>query len=178
LSGAYNSSTGLLTITGTGTAAEYQAFLRTVSYSNSSGSPTYGTREIQFVLGTILPNFDNNHYYKMVAVTSGLTWSDAKVRAENHSYLGHERHLATITSSTENDFIGDLSRTGSVFIGGSDAAEADTWRWVTGPEGLEASGAGRQFWSGQSNGTAVVPDNYAYWNTGESCLIVGFVRGN
>jgi len=168
LSGSYNSSTGLLTITGTGTAAEYQTLLRSVRYANSSGSPTYGTREIKFVLGSILPNFSNNHFYKIITGNAPTpVWSDAKSRASENSYLGHQGYLATVTSSTEMDHIISLGIPSYLWLGGSDAASEGTWRWVTGPEGLENSGAGRLFWNGAgitNGGSAQLPDNYANWN--------------
>jgi hypothetical protein len=40
-------------------------------------------------------------------------------------------------------------------MGASDAAVEGTWRWVTGPEGLEDAGAGRNFFTGTANCCAV-----------------------
>ncbi|HEU5130669.1 MAG TPA: Ig-like domain-containing protein, partial [Pyrinomonadaceae bacterium] len=47
ITGNYNSGTGVLTLTGTTTVANYQTALRTVTYSNSSDNPT-ATRTITF----------------------------------------------------------------------------------------------------------------------------------
>jgi hypothetical protein len=47
ITGNYNSGTGVLTLTGTTTVANYQAALRTVTYANSSDNPT-ASRTITF----------------------------------------------------------------------------------------------------------------------------------
>jgi len=49
ITGSYISSTGVLTLTGTASLANYQAALRSVTYKDSNGaSPTTGTRTISF----------------------------------------------------------------------------------------------------------------------------------
>ncbi|HLX47114.1 MAG TPA: tandem-95 repeat protein [Streptosporangiaceae bacterium] len=49
ISGSYNSSTGVLTLTGTAPVAAYQAALRSVTYSDSNGTtPSTGPRTISF----------------------------------------------------------------------------------------------------------------------------------
>ncbi len=51
ISGSYNSSTGVLTLTGSTTTANYQAALRNVTYRNTdTTSPTVSTREISFMV--------------------------------------------------------------------------------------------------------------------------------
>lgn len=50
ISGSYNGATGVLTLTGTATVAQYQAALRTVTYDNSSDAPTTTTRTITFTV--------------------------------------------------------------------------------------------------------------------------------
>ena len=168
LTGSYNSSTGLLTITGTGTAAQYQEMLRTVRYSNSAGTPTYGTRTIKYALGNVLPNFDNNHFYaQMVVSGTKPLWSESKIRALESSYLGQQGYLATITNSTEMAHISSTVALTTAWLGGSDENVEGTWRWVTGPEGLENGGLGRWFWSGVGSGSgggSTLPDFYANWN--------------
>ena len=44
IGGSYNTSTGTVTLTGRGIFAEYQAALRTVTYSDSSSNPSTGNR--------------------------------------------------------------------------------------------------------------------------------------
>ncbi|HKB02974.1 MAG TPA: S8 family serine peptidase, partial [Gemmataceae bacterium] len=48
ITGGFSSGTGVLTLTGPGTVAEYQAALRSVKYLNSSDSPTSLARTITF----------------------------------------------------------------------------------------------------------------------------------
>ena len=48
--GAYNSGSGVLTLSGTATVAHYQAALRSVSYSNTSDTPNTANRTVRFVV--------------------------------------------------------------------------------------------------------------------------------
>jgi large repetitive protein len=48
ITGSFNETTGVLTLTGTTTFANYQTVLRTVAYTNSSSNPTGTTRSITF----------------------------------------------------------------------------------------------------------------------------------
>jgi hypothetical protein len=48
ITGNYNSGTGLLTLTGTTTVANYQTALRSVTYQNSSDNPSTATRTVTF----------------------------------------------------------------------------------------------------------------------------------
>src|SRR5207249_2695789 len=48
ISGSYVAGTGVLTLSGTTTVANYQAALRSVTYSNSSDNPSTLTRTVSF----------------------------------------------------------------------------------------------------------------------------------
>ena len=48
ISGTYNPTTGVLTLTGNASLAEYQAALRSVSYTNGSGGASLGSRTVSF----------------------------------------------------------------------------------------------------------------------------------
>jgi hypothetical protein len=48
ITGSYNSGTGVLTLSGSATKANYQTALRSVTYANSSHTPTNNTRTISF----------------------------------------------------------------------------------------------------------------------------------
>ncbi len=50
ISGSFNSTTGVLTLTGASSLANYQAALRTIVYRNTSGNRSAGNREIAFVV--------------------------------------------------------------------------------------------------------------------------------
>src|SRR5439155_19721665 len=49
ISGVYNAGTGVLTLSGTDTLANYQAALRTVKYTNSSDNPSTLARTVTWV---------------------------------------------------------------------------------------------------------------------------------
>ena len=48
ITGTYNSSTGILSLTGSSTVANYQTALRSITYTNNSDSPNTNTRTIGF----------------------------------------------------------------------------------------------------------------------------------
>jgi RHS repeat-associated protein len=50
ITGSYNSSTGVLTLSGAASKANYEAALETVKYQNSSDDPSTATRTISFVV--------------------------------------------------------------------------------------------------------------------------------
>lgn len=97
-----------------------------------------------------------DHFYEFVDQQS-ITWTDAKIAAENRFYYGRRGYLATLTSQEEANFAGKQA-SGAGWIGGSDEETEGAWKWVTGPE------SGTTFWNGLVNGST---PNFAFWNTGE-----------
>ena len=74
----------------------------------------------------------NNHSYYVYDLDSVTTWEEAEEYCES---LGG--HLATITSTEEDDFLFDYVSNlgyGSVLFGLSDANQEGLWVWVTGEE--------------------------------------------
>lgn len=67
ISGSYNSGTGVLTLSGTSSLANYQAALRSVTYSNSSDEPNTASRTISFVVSD--GSLSNAAATKTVSVT-------------------------------------------------------------------------------------------------------------
>ncbi len=169
---AYNSSTGVITFNGSATAADWQTFLRTVTYSNSN-TAQYGDRTITFSAGNLSGN-SNGHFYELVS-TSG-SWTTSKASAAARTYLGLTGYLATITSASENAFIRQVLNA-DAWIGCADeytqinaatgvttyanqAAAEGKWYWVTGPE------KGTMFSVG-NNSPVTQSGQYANWNSGE-----------
>jgi len=128
----YNSTSGVLTLTGSGTAAEYQAILRKVTYKNTSASPNTSNRTITFSLNAAVPYSGNNHFYEFISSTNP-TWTDARDAAATRNYFGLQGYLVTVTSAEESAFV-SAKLAGQGWLGASDAAVEGTWRWVTGPE--------------------------------------------
>ncbi len=148
ITGNYNPATGILTLSGSATAAAYHTALRSVTYSNSSQNPTTGARSVQFSVGSsTLANPANGHFYEFVSAQGG-SWTSANAAASARTLFGLQGYLATVTSASENAFIaGKLL--GQGWMGASDAEVEGTWKWVTGPE------AGQVFWQGAAGGSAV-----------------------
>jgi hypothetical protein len=75
-------------------------------------------------------------FYEFVPEES-VTWADASAAASSKVFMGVNGHLATVTSSAENDFLVDLgpvfSTAQGAWLGGAvDATQ--TGRWAVGPE--------------------------------------------
>jgi gliding motility-associated-like protein len=155
---SWNTTTGTLTLTGISSQPTYVALvaaIKDVVFTSTATNPT-GIRNFSITVGqaNYLPSI--GHYYLFVP-NIGITWSDAKIAAENSNYYGLQGYLATLISPEESQIAGEQT-TGAGWIGGSDAETEGVWKWVTGPEN------GLVFWNGAINGTT---PNYAFWNNGE-----------
>jgi hypothetical protein len=85
---------------------------------------------------------NNGHFYEYMP--GSITWTNARNAAATKYYNGMQGYLVTVTSQAENDFVQQKIQSNS-WMGASDLAYEGTWRWVTGPEGLENGGIGRHF---------------------------------
>ena len=56
------------------------------------------------VNATPILNPENGHYYDIIT-SPGITWEQSNTAAQSLTYEGVNGHLATVTSSEENDFI-------------------------------------------------------------------------
>lgn len=174
-SAAYLAGASALTLN---VGAGNMTFNNQVQLANTSGV-TLSTNG-----GTIAFNnaLDSGNTYAYDSTTR--TWNSAfsAVKSGTGANAG-DTYLATLTSALENSIAqSTLPATTSAWLGGNDAAVEGTWRWVAGPEGLENSGAGRQFWQGVGNGTPV-NGQYSNWVAGtepndsggaEDALQIGF----
>lgn len=114
------------------------------------------TRTFSFTLGNANYLPSTGHYYQFISAP-GISWSQAKIEAENSTYYGLQGYLVTIMAEDEAQLSGEQAA-GNGWIGGTDEESEGVWKWVTGPE------AGTIFWNGGPNGST---PNYANWNTGE-----------
>ena len=154
ITSSYNSTYGVLYLTGEATTSEYQSVLRSVVYNNISGSPSVASRHIIISLERYSPV--TGHYYRFID-NSGISWTNARLQADRTHLFGLQGYLVTVTSDHENDFL-SYQMNGNTWIGASDffTTESD-WYWMTGPE------AGTMFWQGEVSGTELT---YANWNPG------------
>ncbi|MFZ2287456.1 MAG: HYR domain-containing protein, partial [Bacteroidales bacterium] len=154
ITSSYNSTYGVLSLTGEATTSEYQSVLRSLLYNNTSGTPTTGAREIIISLERYNPA--TGHYYIFVP-NANISWAVARLQSYRTRLFGLQGYLVTVTSDLENNFLLH-QMTGNTWLGGSDfyTNEGD-WYWMTGPE------AGTMFWQGDESGSELT---YANWNPG------------
>jgi hypothetical protein len=119
---------------------------------NGTDSFTYTVREP----GT--PYYSvNGHYYEFVS-GYGIDWNDAEAAAALRTLYGLHGYLVTITDAGEQAFVQTKLAGSTGWMGASDAAVENEWRWVTGPED------GTLFSNGETIGgghTDVLYDNWA-----------------
>jgi hypothetical protein len=163
VTGSYNTSTGVLTMTGNTTAANYQSFIRNIMFNTSALA---GTRKIIVSLttddGSVLYFSGTGHYYEYVAA-NGISWAAARDAAESKAYEGQTGYLATIRSVEENSFVASKCA-GDGWLGATDEGHDKEWYWVTGPE------AGNKFCQQTPGGAGVVytvQDWYQNFASGE-----------
>ncbi len=150
ITGSYNTATGILTLSGTATPAQYQTALRSVEYQDTNANPVTANRLPRTISFSIAPGDydpDNGHFYQVIS-DPNISWTDAKTAADASTLFGLKGYLATLTSAAENTFAYEKAQFDG-WIGGSDAASPGVWAWADGPEN------GLQFWSGTVGGTAV-----------------------
>ncbi len=155
----YSSSdwtTGAAEIGFEGSTADVDTALATLAYKGASATLT-----VDVVPGGSAYNPDTGSYYEYVSTP--LTWAAAKTAAEGMSFDGASGYLATVTTSAELNFL--LAKVGvgtQVWLGGTDGAVEDTWRWVN-SAGVPAAERDAVFFT--NNATA--DDAADFWCSGE-----------
>lgn len=174
VTGAFNSTTGVLVFTGTATAANWQTLLRTVRFKSTTSTCYANQRRVTFTAGSVYYNPLTEHFYEYVAGT--ISWTGSYTAATGKSYFGRAGYLSTMLSSAENNFVWKIMPSDAWFgacddytyvnaaLGtttyASQVAVEGKWHWVTGPE------KGTLFSNG--NGSPVtVTGKYANWAGGE-----------
>ena len=91
ITGSYNATSGVLTLSGTTNAANYQEALRTVEFFTTSSELT--ERKIIFSLGqNSLYYSGNGHYYEYIS-SNAITWDTAFANAASRTLYGMQGYL-------------------------------------------------------------------------------------
>jgi hypothetical protein len=177
-SAAFSTATRSLVFSGTTTAANWQALMRTVTLRTTSAVCNPESRLVSFVVGIKYYNILNGHFYEYYA--TGASWTAAKAYASAYSYFGREGYLATITAASENSFSSVLvgqnswigcsdnylqinAALGYTLYGSQTAAEGNFY-WITGPErGLKINSQNAY----SSGGIMAASGVYNNWTSGE-----------
>ncbi|MFN9246017.1 MAG: Ig-like domain-containing protein [Planctomycetota bacterium] len=144
ISGSYNPSNGVLTLSGTASAANYQAALRSVQFSSTSEDPTAGgtanTRSIAFLVndGTL----DSNPVRRDITLTvlndAPLAFADSATAVEaggvGNSTAGTNPAGNVLTNDTDVD-TGDTKTVSGVAAGVVGSASTNVGANVTGAYG-------------------------------------------
>jgi gliding motility-associated-like protein len=133
LSTGYSSWTGLTRVSFTGTQADINAALASLTVStgttagniNLSVSGTVNTAGYYF-------NPTNGHYYK--PVSTGAYYPDAKTNAHATSFKGQEGYLITLTSASEENFVIANVPQNNIWFAATDRVTDGTWVIDDGPE--------------------------------------------
>ncbi|MDZ8136922.1 MAG: cadherin-like domain-containing protein [Nostoc sp. DedQUE04] len=94
ITGSYNSSTGVLTLTGSSSVANYQTALRSITYTNSTNNPSLTPRTISF---TVNDGIDNS-----IAITRTINFTavnDAPIATATNSALAYTENATTAIDS-------------------------------------------------------------------------------
>ncbi|MBD2680376.1 MULTISPECIES: putative Ig domain-containing protein [Nostoc] len=132
--GSYNSSTGVLTLTGSATVANYQTALRSITYTNSSDNPTTTPRTISFLVNDGAAN--SSAVSRNVNITAV---NDAPVTTATNSALAYTENATTGIDSgitiSDVDSANLISATVSIssgFVSGQDILAFTNQNGITG----------------------------------------------
>jgi hypothetical protein len=166
ITGSFDAGTGVLTLTGAGTSAEYQTALRSIQFRNQSLNPVGGNRTITF---SVRPTADylaaSGHYYEFIQVqppAAQITRTAALAAAGGSTYWGLQGYLATITSAAENAYLANFLAPGLTRPAAWFAAEnsgpglpapcpPDPFFWGAGPEAGQPIGSYTNWHAGEPN---------------------------
>lgn len=88
ITGNFNPATGILTLSGKASIEDYQAILRSVTFTTTSTDQT--DRNITFTLGSALAFSENGHFYEYINKDAPITWFNAKKEAEEKITLAEK----------------------------------------------------------------------------------------
>ena len=144
----------------TGTMANINTALATLKVNTTA---TTGNVQIS-VSATVNPsgyyyNPTNGHFYR--PISSGTTYSNAKLLSSQQTFKGQTGYLVTLTSSDEDNFIQQNVPQQNIWFALSDVAQEGYWRIDAGPE----NGTLIKTSNGQTAGN--IQGQYNNWAPGE-----------
>lgn len=183
--GSFNTTRRSLQFSGTTSAANWQALLRTVRIKTTSATCYQEQRQVSFIAGSKFYNNLNGHFYEVSSTST--TWQTGFANAAAQSYFGRQGYMVTITSQAENSFVSKIlgnncwfgatddytyinAALGNNFFFGQGSTNSLTalpsagglsegkWYWVCGPE------KGLNFSNGDLT-PLTTTGNYANWQS-------------
>ncbi|MGQ0825185.1 MAG: hypothetical protein ACT4OX_09210 [Actinomycetota bacterium] len=149
ISGIWNSGSGVLTLTGVTTVANYQSALRTVRYQNTSDDPVTTARTVRFVVTDV--NAESGFGDRTVDVTAVDDPLDVSTTGTALSYTENAGAIAVDTGLTVTDIDDDVTGatvqvTSGTYVNGEDVLAFSnqlgiTGVWVAGTGTLTLSGS-------------------------------------
>lgn len=132
ISGSFNKSAGVLTLTGNASTAAYQAAVRSITYKNDLGlSANRDQREFTISLENNDYLATTGHFYEYVSTS--VIWGGAISAAASRKYYGLQGYLCTISSYDENNIIYQKARGSYIWTSGTND-KISRWEWAAGPE--------------------------------------------
>eukprot|EP01060_Flectonema_neradi_P021906 TRINITY_DN2_c0_g1_i6.p1 TRINITY_DN2_c0_g1~~TRINITY_DN2_c0_g1_i6.p1 ORF type:complete len:2288 (+),score=601.89 TRINITY_DN2_c0_g1_i6:192-6866(+) len=141
----FDTSTGIMTLTGDATITEYAAALASIQFKTTSGNGA--SRRVTYNYGHAMYSTVTGHFYEYYSSDKGYCkdsqgvagkchWDQGQTECalESHDILGLVGYLVTITDATEQKVASEKLH-GQGWIGSGDVAKEGEWRWLTGPEG-------------------------------------------
>lgn len=138
ISGNYDPATGVLTLTGTGTLADYQNIIRNVQYNNISATPTLQNRTIEFSVND--GEDESNLVSKVVQLVAEPLNSPPIVTTSTESvqFIAPGPAVAidptlTVTDTDDTDLTGaSVAISGGTFVAGQDQLEFTDHNGISG----------------------------------------------
>ena len=169
----YNSWSGVTSIVFYGTRDNVNTALAAMTISMGSIKTAVRINiEISQYDPSYVYNPTNKHFYKFV--NGAITYTNAKAGATAQaSFKGKSPYLATITSSSENDFINNNTSYNNIWVAMSDAATEGRWVYDAGPESTtnfwntSVSGVTNTTYSSYQSTGNQVSGQYANWCANE-----------
>ncbi len=117
ITGSYNASTGVLTLTGSASVAAYQAALDSVTYSSSAGHPTnFGadpTRTVSFTVN------DGSHNSNTATESVGISAATVQLASGVTNYLVNSAAMVLVDGAATGNQVITASATGNDTLNGA-----------------------------------------------------------